>query len=356
MKHYEAISEYNDVIYDSSPVSVDDYLSDKYNIVHNELYNDALTKFLNSFLSTYVNPRLLYELFMMMNSYDNRNTMIDDIYNNEEGYIYKMLKNYELKKDVLYSLVELIDDFILKLKNYLIDNAEVSKLDINEQISEIISMTIYNISDFRLYVENLVLLISENDKELVESEIDINSFFFLLEDEDEKIMNIGFNDSGQIIITFPNDIYNYNNIDNEKIIKSILKKRNKSLMENIMNTLIIYYKKYHRIIEIKNTEYWMPSEIMILNNKMPYNKLRISLKDYWNLYQKHDEYDVSYIKLLKENNLLDSEVTNIDYVKGKVDVHARMEDLHYNVPFKYLNEKTILSDDITLKNTFTIGL
>jgi hypothetical protein len=43
MKHYESISEYNDVIYNSRPVKLDDYLSDKYNIVHNELYNDALT-------------------------------------------------------------------------------------------------------------------------------------------------------------------------------------------------------------------------------------------------------------------------------------------------------------------------
>lgn len=353
MKHYESISEYNDVLYNSSPVSVNDYLSDKYNVVHNELYNDALEKYLKSLLSKYVNNRLLYEIFKMMNQYNNRNTMVDDMYDNTDGYIYQMLKEYEIKKYALYELVESIDDFILNLKEYLLDNAKIK--NINEQISDIISMTIYNIYDFRLYVENKVLLISENDNFLLKSEIDIDSFFFLFEEEDEAIINIGFNSDGEILIIV-NDGYDYDNIDNKEIIKYALKKQNKSLMESVLNIFMKYYKKYHRIIELKNVEYWMPSEIIVINNKMPHNKVKIDLKPYWNFYQKHDEYDISYIKIQKENNLTDSEVVNIDYVNGKTTMHARTDDIKYNVPFKYMNENALLGDEVSLKNTFMINL
>ena len=66
MKHYESISEYNDVIYDSRPVKLDDYLSDKYNIVHNELYNDALGKFLKDHISKYINWEFLYHMFTLI--------------------------------------------------------------------------------------------------------------------------------------------------------------------------------------------------------------------------------------------------------------------------------------------------
>ena len=44
MKHYESISNYNNMLYDSRPVTLNEYVSDKYNIIHKELFNDALDK------------------------------------------------------------------------------------------------------------------------------------------------------------------------------------------------------------------------------------------------------------------------------------------------------------------------
>lgn len=42
------IKNYNDMIYDTRPVQVSEYVSDKYNIVHKQLFNDAVQKYLTA--------------------------------------------------------------------------------------------------------------------------------------------------------------------------------------------------------------------------------------------------------------------------------------------------------------------
>lgn len=357
MKHYESISEYNDVLYESKPVALNDYLSDKYNIVHNELYNDALDKYLKELLSSYVNGKLLYNLFKYLSGYTSEKQMLNDIINlNDGNYIMNMISNYELSTDVLSPIFDLIVEYLNNIKNLIIKNVKFEHIDLVNNISEIIKLTLGDISDFRISIEDSVLLISEDGEDFIESEInDDNSFFILLENE-YGILNIGFNSNGEMKIEIKAEEYFYKNLDAAEISNTIMKTNNESLLDEIMNIIMKYYKKSHRIIEIKNTEYWMASDIIIFNNKLPYHKTRVSLENYWNYYQKHDEYDISYIKMSKENNISDSEVSEIDYVKGKAGMHAKIANMDYNVPFKYLNERSKLSDEISLQNTFTINL
>lgn len=42
------IKNYNDLIYDTRPVQVSEYLSDKYNIVHKQLFNNAVETYLKT--------------------------------------------------------------------------------------------------------------------------------------------------------------------------------------------------------------------------------------------------------------------------------------------------------------------
>lgn len=355
MKHYEAISEYNDVLYESTPVSVNDYLSDKYNIVHNELFNDALDKYIKSYVSKYVNGVLLYNIFKLFNTYSDYDEMYGTLLLDNNNYIINMINYYELNNDLVYDMFEKVKEYINNIKNNIINNVKVEHIDYVNGIAEIIKLTLGDISDFRISLENSVFLISENDVDYIQSEIDEDSFLFLLEEE-QGIINIGFNENGEMLVKLKNKEYLYKDEDNAIIMKSILRNNNVSLLDEIMNLVVSYYKKCHRIIEIKNSEYWMPSDIIVFGNSIPYTKTKVSLKKYWNYYQKHDEYDISYLKLKKDNNLLDSEVTYIDYVNGKANMHAKTEALDYNVPFKYLNEDSKISDEITLKNTFTINL
>lgn len=48
------VNNYNDMNYKSSPVRYNDYISDKYNIVHEKLYVSALNKYIESNLDGYV--------------------------------------------------------------------------------------------------------------------------------------------------------------------------------------------------------------------------------------------------------------------------------------------------------------
>ena len=111
------------------------------------------------------------------------------------------------------------------------------------------------------------------------------------------------------------------------------------------------YKKYHKIIEIKNSEYWMPSYARIINKIPPYTKINIDLTDYWNMNQSNDKSKLSDLKITKEN-MLDSELIELNYVNGKAKVQSRTNDTIYEVPFKYLDETVNVSDDMILSNSF----
>ena len=67
MKTYgNIITRYDDMIYDSRPASFSEFMSDKYNKVHDELYNDALNKYFNNIGELYVTNDFLYEMFKTM--------------------------------------------------------------------------------------------------------------------------------------------------------------------------------------------------------------------------------------------------------------------------------------------------
>ena len=117
------------------------------------------------------------------------------------------------------------------------------------------------------------------------------------------------------------------------------------------NMICDLYKKYHKIIEIKNSEYWMPSHTRIINKTPPYKKINVDLSKYWNMIQSNNESKLSDLKITKEN-MLDSELIELNYVNGKAKVQSRTNDTTYEVPFKYLDETVNVSDEMILSNSF----
>ena len=53
---------YDKLIYESRPVKFNDYMSNKYDIVHNELYKDALCSYLNYSIYSLLVEKVLYKL------------------------------------------------------------------------------------------------------------------------------------------------------------------------------------------------------------------------------------------------------------------------------------------------------
>lgn len=347
MKHYESISEYNDVIYNSRPVKLDDYLSDKYNIVHNELYNDALEKFLKDYISKYINWEFLYHMFTLINSEDNYNDIFENEFNKDNSYIVKTLDSLEISKtEFVNKFVPIIEGLIYDLKLILQENINVSHL------SDIIKLTIGNIYDFRIRFENGIYLGTENEENhsFILSETDDNPFLFII-DLNDRILNIKFDRTGNWLLKFEDD-YDYSTINEFELSQKIMDNTNISLLEKIQNLAIELFKKYHKIIEIKNTEYWMESDIIVIHNSKPFSKHVYNLKDFWNYYQKFENYDISDIKITNEN-INDSYVSYVDYINGTAKMYSKTNDINYNVKFKYLNEKSKLGDELLMTNTFT---
>lgn len=169
----------------------------------------------------------------------------------------------------------------------------------------------------------------------------------------ENNVRIGFDENGKWLLIV-NDDHPINTIDIlglEKIVKQYMNYESKTLLSLYKNMICDLYKKYHKIIEIKNSEYWMPSHARIINKIPPYTKINVDLTKYWNMIQSNNTSKLSDLKITKEN-MLDSELIGLNYVNGKAKVQSRTNDTIYEVPFKYLDETVNVSDEMILSNSF----
>lgn len=505
------ISRYDDMLYENRPASLNEFLSNKYNNVHNELYKSALNKFIHSLVDKYVNKNFLYECFELLfeiDAYNEDEIIFKNIYENifskednsplinymlEELSIdrvsfFKILyettvnklnsvktklinfyrdENYDIKSAIKgMSEISDIHDFrfAYKVANafyienensvenyftmYINDNNEIiasnkfvfynenQYYNHNEYLSQNLyyyigsimpteNADIYNDSGWytlndtnknmidkifyiaipsiceiyrdnipqislnykssytfikSIIINNLIyniyittLKTDENDNVMLYSFNDIikiknenilsynDDYFDLICSENyeyipiiceyENDVRIGYDKNGKWLLIV-NDEHPIDNILNlENIIKQYMNYESKTLLNLYKNMICDLYKKYHKIIEIKNSEYWMPSHIRIINKIPPYTKINVDLSKYWNMIQSNNTSKLSDLKITNEN-MLDSELIGLNYVNGKAKVQSRTNDTIYEVPFKYLDENVNVSDEMILSNSF----
>lgn len=356
------VTEYNDLMYDSRPVKFDEFMTDKYNKVHNELYNDALSKYLNKGILRKIDPNFMYELFRTMT--DNSKTF--------ETFFeaYKKLASDNHLKATLIELSIYEYDFLKKVFEKTCELLD----SIREQIStgHIINASpdITNLSDFRI--------IYANNQQYLEQEVpgDGDSFitFFYDIDEDtndivsrEKYMlasemfdyvfilesdagtRLAYNRKGEWLLILDGDKWTS---DSHKFyIINYIDECYKELVRFITELLIRIYKDSHRIIEIKNNEYWQPSSIIVISKNRPYKKDIIDLTRYWNMSQAFSDVSPTDVKMIDED-LNDSELIELNYIKGIAKMRSRMSNIEYDVPFRYLNDNVKVSKELTLEGTF----
>lgn len=306
------IKSYDDMIYNSRPVKVSDYIANKYNEVHRILYQYALNNYLHDFINKKIieDCKIIYHIYDYIVSVDNQentNILID---------IFNSLKiNYE---NLLESIINHINTEILKLKDAIINQC-VYINDINT---------------------NLVFV--DNDE---------------IYKEYNNIINDNSNLSNQLCFDKDSNLYLLLNsrIDNndKQNINILLEKYNRVIKHIIINIFVHYFKKSHKFIEIKNNEYWKPSSVYIIGAKYPYNKYVVNLEKYWNNYQNKEIFDINKLKIIKDENILDSQIEELNYLTGKAKMYSKSADLTYEVDFDYIDENTNVDNDILLQNTFT---
>jgi hypothetical protein len=379
-KYSNIVSRYDDMLYDSRPTKFDEFINDKYNKVHLELYNDALEKYYDHVLSTLFGNEFIYEFFNLMT---NNSDSFDTFYN-----AYLSLPNTHILKKTLNELSLLKYDFIKVLfeqTNKALNNIllKIKLIILGDENAENIGPkgTLKNINDFRVIysIDNVYLGPEEDEQdinhefltytfesinnriEVIEekmfmSEMDIDSYVFILEAADTGT-RIGFNIDGKWLLILRQEEKEAAQNDEElygKIIEIItyIEKTNEKLINTYFKKQsLINYKNTHKIIEIKNDEYWQPSSIIDISTIRPYKKTIINLEKFWNMSQSYNDIDV-YTIMNTSEKLNDCELIGIDYIKGIAKIRSRINDLEYDVPFKYLNEDIDVSDELTLKDTF----
>ena len=365
-----AITRYDNMIYASRPANVHEFLSDKYNNVHIELFNDALKKYFHYLLEDNINSEFIYRFFRLL---ENTNNDIDDIYrklndkhNDDAKFLNNALSNLSIDKDRYFKyIIDVTNNYIERIKNTIIDNEILIDGD---DLTSIIS-DLSRIGDFRiLYLDNATFLEAENDYdefdqqfslyEIQHSEesdppIFVEKNFFLneLEDyvfilENERGTRIGYNIDGHFLLILDTAKYNKTPLNNFKFTKYI-KKENTGILEDFKREALSMFKGQHRIIEIKNNEYWMPSSIVLISNVFPFKRSIVKLDKYWNNIQSLKDLNISDIKITKEE-IRDAEIMELNYVNGMAKMRSKSTDIIFYVPFGYLNESIDVNDDYTI--------
>ena len=217
-------------------------------------------------------------------------------------------------------------------------------------------ITTMNPNDYNVKFNDTIKL---NEESII---LSVNDDFDLICSEDKNYIilydfvnnvRIGYDENGKWLLIV-NDEHPIDTIDIlglEKIVKQYMNYESRNIVIMYKNMICDLYKKYHKIIEIKNSEYWMPSHTRIINKIPPYKKINVDLSKYWNMIQSNNESKLSDLKITKEN-MLDSELIELNYVNGKAKVQSRINDTTYEVPFKYLDETVNVSDEMILSNSF----
>ena len=364
-----AINRYDEMIYQSRPVKFDEFISDKYNKVHVELFNDALNKYYNSLVLNLINHKFMFEFFKLFeNTYDDDyNIFYNNFYQNVllSDYIKNIIKQLSIDETKLYKyLFDLTNEFIDNIKHTIIDNDVLL-----DSVNNIIKTLSY-IGDFRIiYLNNAIFLEAENENEIfnheftsyiVKYESDDNIYtiveenFFMTENEDyvfilenENGINLAYNKYGEFILMLDDAKYNPNiNFS----IFDYMDQSNKSILKLFREYVLSLYKSNHKVIEIKNDEYWMPSSIIIISNVSPYTKKVESLEKYWNNIQSKDDLNVSDIKLT-DYDINDAEIIDINYVSGKAQLRSKLNDMKFEVPFEYINKNLDVNEKMILNLT-----
>ena len=370
MKRYgNIVKSYDDMLYDSRPVQFNEFMSNKYNIIHNELYNDALNKFCNDVVNNSMTYEFVYEFYKLMEGNELVFDTIYDEYNKSNGD--NIVKNtlssisidsYNFLKDIFNFVSEKID----LIKNTITDDNGISHINIDKKY----------INDFRIiYLENNVYLRQESDEQKNDDSEDavfdvfhysfdsglntytyIEEYLFMSEMKDYVILLediagniIYFNKYGELMLLIED--VKFNSEESKFKIINFINDQNEKIFDFVKSRCLYYFNKNHRILEIKNNEYWQPSSIMTISNVSPYKKNIYDLSKYWNMNQEYSNANIEELKIINEN-IKDAKLVSINYVNGTAKFVSKINDLDFTVPFKYLNNETIVSDEMKLNNLF----
>ena len=383
---------YSSTIYPTRPVKFNDYIHNKYDIVHKMLYEDALNKYLNDLIEKVICGDFTYNLFEAFNNYftiyndrmsleNNENNIIDldilhqyninKVFSIEEIERFNIVKNQEYFED-LYSYIQ-NNEFIMNpldklgLKKeykekyilYILVNVIFLLFRLKQTIADDFSTlaTITNISDFIIRYKNSIYMLDEEETSgilCLEYNGDHANELFIYEDMIKDDFHIGYTIDGKWILDIDDNI-DLSDEDIRTRLLVLITKTNYNLWNLLKYNIKDTYLRHHKIIEEKNVEYWQPSKILIIDKIFPYKKQQIDLKPFWNTYQEYKRHKLENIIIEQKEKLQDGVVEEINYVNGTAKVYSKQQNQYYNVDLNCVKDNTEINDEL-LNGTFAYML
>lgn len=372
--------KYDDLIYESGPTKFSDYVSDKYNIVHNELYEYALNKYLLTYIKDDILKYIVYDIFCCINNCITKYNDIEQLLTIDTSSISKSLF-YKSKQEIESYLNSNYFEYIIEYKgnkehiNNIVDNFMNINVEYNNIISYIryiVSLVILivfytknetieifnndklNISDFIIRYNTSTYILDEDNEHIYETDINTrynsNDELFIYENQIISDIHIGYNKEGRFILDIDENFENIDLLFDR--LKNLMGLINTLFYDKICSLLSLIYIDNAKIIEMPANEYWKPSKVMIFAPSFPHRKKIIDLTPYWTLYQDKSDINFVDIKYLEEKIDDNNIIEDIDYVKGTVKILNKTLDNKYNVDYRYINGNMEVDTSI-IDNTFT---
>ena len=381
---------YNSILYKNRPIKYQDYISNKYNIIHRKLYDDALNKYIRSYINDIISGKFMHRIFQMFNIYFSEHTdkTEEDIIDYTETFdkitglsiipMSDILNNEQYSKESMQELIDTIyeDELIKKT----IDNLQIYTNNKKKYIKYVIVNILYfvyclkrslanisnfadiiniaDISDFIItYKESCYMIAEDNDDNLtlIQTEYTTKDIMFIYEYINKGDIHIGYTEDGKWLIDISSEI-DLSDEELQQILKNLINTTNYNLWNMFIDNIKEMFLKTHKIIENKLPEYWQPSKIMIITTFYPYKKQVVDLAPWWNDYQEYKNHQIENLIADETMNMVDAKVEYIDYVRGKTTIYSKSTDVEKTVDLNYIHGDTEMDDEATLANTFTYKL
>lgn len=305
-------------MYDDGPVSLHDFLSNRYNVTHEELFQNAYSKWKREYLIGTIledDTSFMYDWTLYYNDTLNIQGVVVDIANKCGG-------------DTSQKLLSDVTDIISRKMDYMYNHIKNKNL---VHLSDIAHVSNIKITTDDSDIKNLV------QWKFKESNKDDIKFFF------------GSNGQLTVVLSDTKDFFYLTDK-----IADMKERETLPIITSTYNNISYAFDNTHKTIEDKASEYWRPSTVVVMSLYRPYTKLVVPLEDYWiKVTLSEKESDILSKLKLTDADLTNARLIYIDYVNGVAKMELMDGSREFDVPFKYLNDETEISDDYKLDMLFS---
>jgi hypothetical protein len=337
MDFTQRIKGYNDMMYDSGPVSWRDFVSDRYNRVHDRLYRDALGSMLTAKAEELMGMPFFLEAAKLSAGCRTAGNAASEATSGIYPYAGALMEWTGGGKAMLTEIYTAMDTVIYKV----LKATETGDVSCAPLLGPVDGLAVVN-GGVRYALDGGRLT---------------SGYPFGMTD---AAAFSPWSYAGQAVLytdgrTYTLDLSRlpaFPGIDGR--VASLGDVSHTSLAAACAPYAVAAYRSSHRIIELKADEYWKPSVAVSVRLARPYGKESYDLTGWWNTSCGRGSGTLKDM-YIRPDGLNDACLTGIDYVRGTAKMRSRHDGYEFEAAFDRLDPDTSISPDFMLDNMFSVN-